>query len=292
MASRATRVRCFRPDDQAISKSTARGGRSGLAARDDSRRARAHRPDRSCPPRWGRREARSGGARGSVTRKSARRPPDQAPRAAPNSTSSGQAGIGASPPAGAGQARVFRRWVHSASTRRPNRSSKESAGRLRTLLLGLVGVGHAPQPQFAQSGTGWVRAASPDLLRRSIRDRAGAHERGGRQLGSLPVGAALQPARPGCSSRCGKRVGPRRRRPAGRGLPRGWGVFAGQAHEPETGPVSLLRVGPALEDPGNEGAGSRTHGLPPADEPGGGPLQVTAVRGGHVLGLGHEPAPT
>ena len=57
-------------------------------------------------------------------------------------------------------------------------------------------------------------------------------------------------------------------------------------HEAETGPVSLFGMGARLEDVGHQLGGVGTGLAGPVDETGGGPFQVGAVGGGHVVGVG------
>ena len=63
-------------------------------------------------------------------------------------------------------------------------------------------------------------------------------------------------------------------------------VTAPQLHDAKTGPVPLLGVRAALQDPGDELSGRRSDLLGPADEPRRRPLGMRAVGAGHVLGHG------
>ena len=63
-------------------------------------------------------------------------------------------------------------------------------------------------------------------------------------------------------------------------------VLPPQPHDPEHGPVSLLWVGAALEDSGDELTGRRSNLLGPPDEARRRPLGVRAMGAGHVLDHG------
>ena len=63
-------------------------------------------------------------------------------------------------------------------------------------------------------------------------------------------------------------------------------VALGQSQEPEAGAVGLLRMSPAIEDGGDQGAGRRPDLLGPADEAVGRPIAHLAMLLGHVLGRG------
>src|SRR5712691_6030606 len=73
-------------------------------------------------------------------------------------------------------------------------------------------------------------------------------------------------------------------RPTAGGLDTVGAVLLREPQQAETGPIALLRVRPARENLLDERRGVRPHRGPPADQAGGTPLQMRAVRVGHVLG--------
>jgi len=70
------------------------------------------------------------------------------------------------------------------------------------------------------------------------------------------------------------------------------GIMFPQAHDAEAGAETLLWMGSALQDGGDERFGHGTMFFGPSDQPGGSPFQVFLMRLGHVLGQGGKPALT
>ena len=69
-----------------------------------------------------------------------------------------------------------------------------------------------------------------------------------------------------------------------RGLEALVAVALGEAEEAEARAIALLGMGPALEDGLDQRLGVRADPAAPADQARGRPLEVSAVRLGHVLG--------
>ena len=73
-------------------------------------------------------------------------------------------------------------------------------------------------------------------------------------------------------------------RPTAGGLDPFGAVLLREAQQAETGPIALLRMRPARENLRDQGGGLRSQRGPPADQAGRTPLQMRAVRVGHVRG--------